>query len=295
MVDYDSLVAYKNKDKKIAVKQLDTNFNYIDTILKRIQTNGESLPAKIGEAEKPTFIKVQKKSIKEIIEGDINIELNKLSPKNYSEITHKIIKNWITRYEGTQREEILSSTLDNLFTKAVTQPIYCPYYVLFLKIFIEQGIQVEDVIQSKCDKFKNILIEKKDSIESNRVETVTDENYDDFCKNLKQKNFKLGYSQFLGELYNNKLISVMVLLESLDIMIDNINSKIRNSENLVEDLKSEFIEDNIICLCKIIETLTQKFVVETYTEKLQTIQNHKGLPKRLVFSLMDTIETITNE
>ena len=85
----------------------------------------------------------------------------------------------------------------------------------------------------------------------------------------------------------------MVLLESLDIMIDNINSKIRNSENLVEDLKSEFIEDNIICLCKIIETLTQKFVVETYTEKLQT-QNHKGLPKRYIFSLMDTIET-TNE
>ena len=289
MVDYDSLVAYKNKDKKIAVKQLDTNFNYIDSILKRIQTNGESLPAKNWRAEKPTFIKVQKKSIKEIIEGDINIELNKLSPKNYSEITHKILKNWITRYEGKQREDILSSTLDNLFTKAVTQPIYCPYYVLFLKIFIEQGVPVEDVIQSKCDKFKNILIEKKDS---SRVETVTDENYDDFCKNLKQKNFKLGYSQFVGELYNNKLISVLVLLESLDIMISNINNKIENSDNLDEDLKSEFIEDNIICLCKIIETLTQKFVVETYTEKLEAIQKRKGLPKRLVFSLMDTIESI---
>lgn len=289
MVDYDSLVAYKNKDKKIAVKQLDTNFNYIDSILKRIQTNGESLPAKNWRAEKPTFIKVQKKSIKEIIEGDINIELNKLSPKNYSEITHKILKNWITRYEGKQREDILSSTLDNLFTKAVTQPIYCPYYVLFLKIFIEQGVPVEDVIQSKCDKFKNILIEKKDS---SRVETVTDDNYDDFCKNLKQKNFKLGYSQFVGELYNNKLISVLVLLESLDIMISNINNKIENSDNLDEDLKSEFIEDNIICLCKIIETLTQKFVVETYTEKLEAIQKRKGLPKRLVFSLMDTIESI---
>ena len=71
----------------------------------------------------------------------------------------------------------------------------------------------------------------------------------------------------MGELYNNKLISVLVLLESIDIMISNINNKIENSDNLDEDLKSEFIEDNIICLCKIIETLTQKFVVETYTEK----------------------------
>ena len=292
MVDYSSLVTYKNKDKKIAVKQLDTNFSYIDSILKRIQTNGEALPAKNWRAEKPTFIKVQKKSIKEIIEGDINIELNKLSPKNYSDITHKILKNWITRYEGKQREDILSSTLDNLFTKAFTQPIYCPYYVLFLKIFIEEGVPVEDVIQAKCDKFKNIIIEKK---ESTKVETVTDENYNDFCKNLKQKNFKLGYSQFVGELYNNKLISVMVLLEALDIIISNITDKIEESDNLTEDLKSEFIEDNIICLCKIIETLTQKFVAESYTEKLQAIKKQKGLPKRLVFSLMDTIESIANE
>ena len=89
------LVAYKNKDK-IRNKQLDTNFNYIDTILKRIQTRRIYL-LKNWSLKSP-FIKVQKKSIKEIIEGDINIELNKLSPKNYSEITHKIIKkNWITR------------------------------------------------------------------------------------------------------------------------------------------------------------------------------------------------------
>ena len=160
MVEYDSLVSYKNKNNKVPNKSLDDNFGYIDNILKRIQTNGESLPAKNWRAEKPTFIKVQKKSIKEIIEGDINIELNKLSPKNYAEITNKILKNWITRYEGEKREEILSSTLDNLFTKAVTQPIYCPYYVLFLKIFIENKVNVEDVIKIKCDKFKNILIEK---------------------------------------------------------------------------------------------------------------------------------------
>ena len=69
MVDYDSLVTYKNKDKKIAVKQLDTNFNYIDTILKRIQTNGESLPAKNWRAEKPTFIKVQKNQSRKLLKA----------------------------------------------------------------------------------------------------------------------------------------------------------------------------------------------------------------------------------
>ncbi len=285
MVEYDSLVSYKNKNNKVPNKSLDDNFNYIDNILKRIQTNGESLPAKNWRAEKPTFIKVQKKSIKEIIEGDINIELNKLSPKNYNEITNKILKNFILKYEDSKRDEILSSTLDNLFTKAVSQPIYCPYYVLFLKIFIENGIKIEDVVKQKCDKFKNILIETNDD---SRIKKVTDENYDDFCKNLKQKNFKLGYAQFVGELYNNKMITIIVLLESLDIMIFNVLDKIKNGM----DLKTEFVEDNIMCLCKIIETIKDKFVVETYVEKLTTIEKEKSLPKRLIFSLMDTIESI---
>ena len=285
MVEYDSLVSYKNKNNKVPNKSLDDNFGYIDNILKRIQTNGESLPAKNWRAEKPTFIKVQKKSIKEIIEGDINIELNKLSPKNYIEITNKIFKNFILKYEGSKRDEILSSTLDNLFTKAVTQPIYCPYYVLFLKIFIENGLEIESVVKQKRDKFKNILIERSDD---SRIEKVTDENYDDFCKNLKQKNFKLGYAQFVGELYNNKMITIIVLLESTDIMLSNVLDKIKNEQ----ELKSEFVEDNIICLCKIIETLNNKFVVETYIEKLTSIQKQKALPKRLVFSLMDTIESI---
>ena len=84
-------------------------------------------------------------------------------------------------------------------------------------------------------------------------------------------------------------------IEALDIIISNITDKIEESDNLTEDLKSEFIEDNIICLCKIIETLTQKFVAGSYTEKLQAIKKQKGLPKRLVFSLMDTIESIANE
>ena len=276
MVDYASLVAYKNKDKKVSNTTLDTNFNYIDTILKRIQNNGESLPAKNWRAEKPTFIKVQKKSIKEIIEGDINVELNKLSPKNHREITNKILNNFILKYEGEKQRDILSSTLDNLFTKALSQPIYCPYYVIFLKIFIENKVELQDVIKEKCDKFKNILIELEDE-EQTRVKTVTDDNYDDFCKNLKQKNFKLGFSQFVGELFNNALISVIVLLETIDIIIDNIRNVIEKNG----DMKSEFIE-----------TLNEKFVVETYIEKLNGIQKQKNLPKRLVFALMDTIESI---
>ena len=60
-------------------------------------------------------------------------------------------------------------------------------------------------------------------------------------------------------------------------------------------MKSEFVEDNIICCCKIIETLKDKLVVETYSEKLESIKKTKNLPKRLMFSLMDTIESIGSD
>ena len=84
------------------------------------------------------------------------------------------------------------------------------------------------------------------------------------------------------------MISPVVLLETIDIIIENINNFVSSNG----DMKSEFIEDNVICLCKIIETLKDKFVVETYIDKLNTIQEQKGLPKRLGFALMDTVESI---
>ena len=55
----------------------------------------------------------------------------------------------------------------------------------------------------KCDKFKHILKEEEETSLSYSKQ-VTKENYSKFCKDLKDKNYKRGYSQFIGEMYNKK-------------------------------------------------------------------------------------------
>ena len=44
-----------------------------------------------------------------------------------------------------------------------------------------------------------------------------DENYDEFCQSLKNKNYQKGYSQFIGELFNfNKINNQYELLAGED-------------------------------------------------------------------------------
>ena len=113
---------------------------------------------------------------------------------------------------------------------------------------------------------------------------VTRENYDEFCNNVKKKAYKKGYSQFIGELYNNELITSDMVIENLNIIINNINLKID------EEPTSAFVEDNILCFCMIINTLNNKNVIIPHLESIKLIINKKGLPKRLKFMLMDLRE-----
>ena len=53
-----------------------------------------------------------------------------MSPKNFENIQNKIIDYF---FKSDSCDELVNSTIDNIFRKAVMQPIYCPYYVKFLK------------------------------------------------------------------------------------------------------------------------------------------------------------------
>ena len=63
------------------------------------------------------------------------------------------------------------------------------------------------------------------------------------------KTYKAGYSQFIGELFNNNIIKENIIKTCIKLFIDNL-------EKIVfEDSPNEaFIEDNIICICNIIKT-----------------------------------------
>ena len=76
-----------------------------------------------------------------------------------------------------------------------------------------------------------------------------------------------------------------MVIENLNIIINNINLKID------EEPSSAFVEDNILCFCMIINTLSNKIVIiKPHMESINVIINKKRLPKRLKFMLMDLRE-----
>lgn len=65
---------------------------------------------------------------------EINSLLNKLSPKNYDKIITKIFVYFNSYKDKDNIDDLLKPVIDNIFLKAVSQPIYCPIYVGFIKL-----------------------------------------------------------------------------------------------------------------------------------------------------------------
>ena len=110
-----------------------------------------------------------------------------------------------------------------------------------------------------------------------------------FCKSNKEKTYKAGYSQFIGELFNNNMINQNTLEKNVSFFVENLEIY------SLKDAKSNYVEDLLICVCKLIMTIykqTQNNIIKTYCSRLITIQKNKDLPKRLQFKIMDVNEVV---
>lgn len=208
-------------------------------------------------------------------EGIINSNLNKLSPKNFDKISNNLLKIIKTNPDS------LSICIENIFKKAVSQPIYCEQYIKLIKLFIDNGYNISSILNEKCKLFTELLKYKMSDItEDNEF------NYDEFCKSIKEKNYKNGFSKFIGELANYSLIDDSFVNINIDIFIKNLEEKI------IENPQHEFIEDNILCLYKLLITCKNKITnMENIIQKIEEFKKC-GLIKRLKFKLMDLLDEL---
>ena len=220
--------------------------------------------------EKPILIP---KDISEIekIKNKVTCLLNKLAPNNFDSISIKII-------ELIKINNILDHCVDEIFKKAVYQPVYCPYYVKLILLFSKKHYEIDSILSDMCEKFTNIISGTKKIINNN-------ETYDEFCQSNKLKQFKIGYSQFIGELFNKELI----VIEIIDIFIDEL---INNIFDLYEENSINLnIEYNIISLCKLLNTIYAKYpdILHNNKDKYHKIYNLE-LSNKLKFKILDIIE-----
>ena len=176
--------------------------------------------------------------------------------------------------------DLLKPIIDNIFLKAVSQPIYCPLYVRFIKL-IDSKFNINILLKNKCLDYKKIL-EVQDT-QMTKENLSEQELYDKFCEENTNKIFKTGYSQFIGELYNNNMIDDTVIVENIMFFVNNFKIVINNGD-------MDMIENIIICLFKLIITTHTNLKLTKFSvnDNITNIYNNKsGLCKRLQFKIDD--------
>ena len=218
------------------------------------------------------------------IKKEINGSLNKMSNTNSKTIFLVILKLFEENIDIFDYENFVNT----LFDKAVMQPTYCPIYV---KLFIIMNRKHNSIDKENQDKFCNLLISKCElfkkmieEISKTEDDVLNPDNYDDFCQKNKQKVFKKGFAQFIGELHKNNFLTNEFLGEYLLALSKNIVFNLSN--------KNTNIENSSICLIQLIKTTMNKrqFYKNLVYQKIKDIISYKIMPKKIKFLFMDLLE-----
>lgn len=280
MIDYNQILSYKNKNNLSDNPPLDNKIKIINEVLCKIN-NTPVDKNNNWRAEKPIFLRRNEADVMKIRESDINSSLNKISKNNINDVIKYLLDGPLKKnVETNDYNRLINFTIENLFTKAVEQVVYCPLYVKLINSLKVLDSNVINTVIDKCNKFKYIIKEYSVNSYSNCI----NKSYEDFCKNMKDKSYKMGYSQFLGELYNNNLVSIEIINENVSILFSNIENRI------LEDPKNKYIEENIVCVSKLLMTISDKKYISSFADKLKNIKSVKELPKMLQFKILDIIE-----
>ena len=89
-----------------------------------------------------------------------------------------------------------------------------------------------EFLNGKFDPFNVKLDGWSESVNEN----VND--YDDFCAKNKQKIYKKGFSQFIGELYKSEFLDIIFLEEYVKALVDNtLNTLNQNDINVENNIR----------------------------------------------------------
>ena len=215
------------------------------------------------------------------IKKNVNGNLNKLSNQNYD----KIWGNIKSIYLENKDDFDFIDYVESIFDKATMQPIYCPIYVKLCNDMIIQLKELSldeeftNLIKDKCNNFKTMIEE----INKSKDDELNVNDYDDFCRKNKQKIYKKGFSQFIGELYKSEFLDLKFLEDYVKALVDNTYNTLE-----AEDIN---VENNIICLQQLINTCFnyRELQGKSLFENIKLIKDHKILPKKLKFKIMDIL------
>ena len=284
MITYDKQTIFKLKItcNEIEEESVKDCLRSIDSIIlknKNKDNSGES-NANNWRLKKQSAVEKRKKKMTklELAKGELNSVLNKITLKNFDNLSLKV-----TTQIGDSKE-LAEFVVENIFKKAVVQPIYCAGYVKLIKLLGEKGFDIGSITTNRCEQYSELLKNEND------IEADEGLNYDEFCQLMSEKKYKVGYSQFIGELFNNELIDYHTFVKNIFAFFNSLEGML-SKEDL--DLKDLNVENTIICICSLIQTSLSGIKdddMEYFKNKLKEFNDSNKYQKRLKFKVLDLME-----
>ena len=168
-------------------------------------------------------------------------KLNKFSQKTYAEIRDFLYQ--ILGSGEPDLQQLIRDFMKLVFKKAALEEIFCPLYA---KLLCEISSRYTVILQ-EMNLLQSNYLTVFDDIEENKTA-----DYNEFVESQKNKQFRLGYSQFLAELSALEILDLGLLNTTFQKILNNMLTN-----GLLEDKKT-LMEEYCDCLSRMAKVLKKK-------------------------------------
>lgn len=227
--------------------------------------------------EAPSNSWILQNKLKQTEDGKLESEfrgiLNKLSNGNFHELAKELIS------LNIKTKEQLVLLVNSIFAKAITEPTFCDMYAKLSKELVSYYIEE----QENCHKvyFRELLINKCQMMFTESISISKDMNNNV----LKTKEQVIGCITFIGELYNNELLTDKVIFSCFKILFVKVGTN------------KEYVIDN---LCTLIKIVGKNFNAKSKEEskmcydKFTALKDSKDISMKDKFTIMDVLDLLKN-
>jgi hypothetical protein len=168
-------------------------------------------------------------------------KLNKFSQKTYAEIRDFLYQ--ILGSGEPDLQQLIRDFMKLVFKKAALEEIFCPLYA---KLLCEISSRYTVILQ-EMNLLQSNYLAVFDDIEENKTA-----DYNEFVESQKNKQFRLGYSQFLAELSALEILDLGLLNTTFQKILNNMLTN-----GVLEDKKT-LMEEYCDCLSRMAKVLKKK-------------------------------------
>ena len=211
---------------------------------------------------------------------------NKLN--SFTSLTYNDTRDFIYQIMDSGEKEFIQDFIEKVFAKATLEELYCALFAKLIAEIAHRYPSMYEEMKRYHEEFLNIF----DDVDEKQ------ENAGDI--NLKKRQYRLGYGQFISELASLNALEKVQLLGMVERIVEKIFILSAQPE------RTKVVEEFIDCLLRLLKSLRQKSILffNTVKEEIKmriiekvTIMSDKKNPRASLstkarFGLMDITDII---